>query len=182
MDRTVIQNFHTSLSARFPTKREIYLVFAVCVLPIHLWSIIFTFFDVPSLILRASIWEIIGVFSYVLVFTLLESLIVLLILVIFGILLPNNLIGTRFVALSATFVFITSIWLISLHSQGLFINSWYLVPYILCLIICFSIVFLYKEIEKSINSIVNRLAPLSYIYVLFDLAGIIIITIRNLNF
>lgn len=176
----MFQNIHTTLSARFPSKKEIYLVFAACVFPIHLWAIIVTIFEVPALIKRANILEIFSVFAYVLAITLLESLILLCFLVVSSLMLPQNIFRDRFIASSTIFAFITSIWVISLHFQGLYIQNLYLVPYVLILLFCFILIYRFKNIEKAIITFVDKLTPLSYTYVFLDIVGILIIIFRNL--
>jgi hypothetical protein len=84
---------------RFPSRHEVLLVFAACIFPIHAWTTIVFLYNFPSLILKANLWQILGVFAYALIFALLESLLLLGVFVLLAVILPTKVFRERFVYL-----------------------------------------------------------------------------------
>jgi hypothetical protein len=62
--------FPDSLIDRLPDKNDAWLVFSACIFAIHMWSTIVFLYNFPSLIPKASIWQIISVLGFALVFAL----------------------------------------------------------------------------------------------------------------
>jgi hypothetical protein len=66
---------------RFSSRREVSLLFAACVFPIHVWSILRLLSEVPAWMFRTNTWELIGAVAYAHAIALLESTMVLLSLI-----------------------------------------------------------------------------------------------------
>jgi hypothetical protein len=98
------------LKRRLPTRAELILLFAVCVFPTHVISIINLLNRTPSYLLRLTASELLSVFSYTLAFTLVESLVLLGLLVLFGALTPPRYFKEQIVSQGTLVVFSFSLW------------------------------------------------------------------------
>lgn len=58
------------------SMREIIMVFAACVLPIYIWSILSVLREIPAWIMYMSAWDLIGVIANSQAFALIESLVI----------------------------------------------------------------------------------------------------------
>lgn len=168
------------LKKRFPPRREILLVFAACLFPIHIWAIVLFLVEVPALIHRASTAELLGVFAYVLVVALVESIVLLCSLVLLCIILPSRFFRDKFVSQGTMYAFITSAWAMSIHPQGIIILEWHLVPLMISLAIATILIHRIKQLDIRINSFVERLSVLSFIYIIIDIVSVFIVAFRNL--
>jgi len=136
--------------------------------------------------LRLSIWDLIGVMAYSQMFTLLETVLVFLALVLLAFVLPKAWFRRKFVALSGAFVLLTSVWLAFLHYNDHIIENRQLVRALiwgvsLALLIVASVVLIHRSerFEKTLNLFIERLAVLSFIYLLVDGISVILVIIRN---
>jgi hypothetical protein len=175
------------------------LIFSVCVFTTHVWSIINLLRVVPSLLLMASTSEIIGVVAYTLVFTLLESILILGFVLIASLVFPSKLFKGKFTATMASLVLFTAVWSLPFHFGGtilLFITQFvqgmaliFLIVVFLSLWGTFYIIVLLKlpkslssdeNLETKVVSFMERLVVLSAIYMVFDILGVIVVSIRNI--
>jgi hypothetical protein len=171
---------------RFPSRRDIVLVFAACVFPVHVWSTLNLLREVPAWVLRLSSWELIGVIAYAQAFAFLESVIILLVLVLLGAILPARLLRDGFVAQSSIMVFVASGWAIAVHYNSEAVRLWGLKEFFLWSVLCFATVAVfcvlahrYKRLERLLGSFIERLTVLSYVYVLLDLLSLFVVIVRN---
>lgn len=167
---------------------EIILVFAVCVFPIHAWAILNVLREVPAWVLRLTSWELIGVIAYTQAYALVESLVLLIILVVLGMLLPVRLYRNKFIAYSAMIVFITTFWTVLAHYNdgqirlmGLTQFLPWLGFYILSIGIGYLLVWRYDRVASSIQAIVERIMVLSFIYVFIALLSVFVVIFRNIR-
>lgn len=183
-EHSVVQ--HVTAPRRL-SRQELLNVFAACAFPIHVWLIINVMREVPAWILRLSIWDLIGVISYSLMFALIETGIIFLGIVLLSLVLPRRFFRHKFVALSTMLVFVTSAWFIVLQY-----NSWIIefkrpiisliwaLSFLLAAAVGYVLVSRRPKLEAGINNFVQRLGVLSFIYVFLDVVGLIIVIIRNI--
>lgn len=134
-----------------------------------------------------SLWELIGVISYPLLGALVETLVVFVGFVILAMILPENWLRKKFVAMVTAVIFILSIWVAVLQYNPSWIGNRAVVPLViwagtLALALaggCF-IVQTRKPLRKRIITFVRRLAPLSNLYLFIDVIAFLIVLGRNL--
>ena len=147
--------------------------------------------EIPSYIQQQTIGEIMGVFSYVQTFVLIETLFIFVVTVIIAYLLPRSVILKNFLSQASLLVIITSLWALPIHFQDRIISklsldlSGYLI-FLSLLIISYIVVLISSSIllrrnsnfEAGFLSIINKIVTLSIIYLSIDLAGILVIISR----
>jgi hypothetical protein len=178
--------------------RDLALVFAAVVFPIHIWSIINLLDEVPAWMLRLSLGELIGVIAYTQLFALIESILVAAVLVGIRQLLVaagrlpklvglRRLIAEKYVSLAAVFIFVNSIWagLIQIYYETLRLWSaaqflpWALL-FLLSNLLLLGLVARFSRADRIVRLLVERLAVLSYLYVALDVVCLFIVLARNL--
>jgi hypothetical protein len=165
--------------------REIGIVLAVCVIPIHFWSIYNTLRELPGWLMRMDLWDAIGAIAYTQVFALLESLILWAALVFLGLILPKRWFAKRFISQASSVVAVFSIWILARHylfelyptlNQGprpfliAIVTLSFLVPWFM--------IYRSTRLNVAIESIAGRLAVLGFVYLILDVASVLIILTR----
>jgi hypothetical protein len=181
--------------------RGLLSLFLTCAFPLHAWTIILVLRDVSWVAERTNVWDAIGVGAYGLVFAFVESLIVFVVFVLIGFLTPTQWTVDKRIAFLSLFVLILSAW--GIISQLLFLWNISLptsairflaqsghpmrIMYAVSLaVVVPSIgvpVYLFQRSDRLFRFIQNfseRLALLTVFYLFFDLAGLVIILIRNI--
>lgn len=170
-------------------------LFLIGAFPIHLWSIISQLWQVGD---RHEFFERA---AYGLSFALFESLVVFLLLLAMYFMLPKRWGEDRIITSSSVLYFAIAFWAIVRQvyfmlnkSQGTF---WFrafgyvgrhqtpflillIVGIILSLIIPLWSIHKFERFRNSILTLLERIGTLTTIYLLFDLAGIVTIIIRNI--
>lgn len=174
---------------KWSAKAEYFKLFLVCSIPIHIWAYINLFNDIPAMQLQMSIWRILSVASYVLAFALFESLLIFGLIFLICLLLPERLFGVKLIHLVAIIVITVSIlisfihlydyWEIDSLSFADWIVSWVLFGLFVTITLLFFIT-RYKRVQKGFQSVIDRLAVLSLVYISLDILGLFVITVRNL--
>lgn len=177
-------------------------LFLTCAFPLHLWALIMIFRDISWVTQRTNLWDAIGVASYGLIFAFVESLITFLVVALLGLLIPNQWYADRRIAFLSLLILITAvwgiiaqlliIWNISLPASAIqFLrNSGHplRILYAACLAVVAPTILLpayfFVRSNKSVafmQSLMERLSLLTGLYLFFDLLGLIIVIIRNVN-
>lgn len=73
------------------SKKELRLLFLVCVFPIHLWAIIIIFRDLEYILFKTDLWYVAGYSGYILAFALIESCLYFIFMFLLGHLFPKKL-------------------------------------------------------------------------------------------
>lgn len=175
-----------TFKARFPSRHATWLAFSSIVFVINVWAIINILRAVPSWILSRTIWEMIGIISYPLAFALIESAVYLLGLVILAIILPGKLLRESFAAQGSLAGLLVTLGMVLAHLYGNDFGIWsvrgfgkYLLILIGIVIASWVLLYFFKGLRMVIESIAERLSPLSTVYLVLDLFGVIIIIVRN---
>jgi hypothetical protein len=134
--------------------------------------------------MRLNVWELVGAIAYTLAFALFETLLVFLILTILSVILPGRLFLDKFVAQASMMVLLGSVWAITSHlgldvfrSDGRLFVAWLLLllgP----LAISYLMVHWSRKLERQARALVERLAPVSLVYILVDILSVFIIVLR----
>jgi hypothetical protein len=168
------------IRGRAASNEEILLLFVVCVFFIHVWSVVVLFTEIPTLILRANIWELIGVIAYVLAFDLFESVFVAAVLVLISIILPQKMFRNLFVPQGAMVVSLISGWAMSIQGQGALIRNWNIMPVVVLLAIFYALIHRFEKVQSLLFRTAKAMSVLSFTYVAFDVVGVFIVLLRNL--
>jgi hypothetical protein len=86
------------ISSRLPSRQQLAQVYAIIVLLIYSWTILWSFWKLPTWRIFLTAWEIAGALSFSLATVLVESLAVLGIPVLAALCLPRRWFGEVFVA------------------------------------------------------------------------------------
>lgn len=184
------------------SRKGLWSLFLIVAFPIHVWTFILYFRDISWITERTNSWNAIGVGAYALLFALFESLVVFLVLFLFGLLLPRRwpeekriaLLGVLFLlaALAAIlgqlYYLMGSDFQEKIYKLLAVTNHPVRVFYLLILIPLIAIVvvlsyFILKS-NKAAHSALeffDRLSLLTSLYLVFDVVGIFIVIIRNIQ-
>jgi hypothetical protein len=183
------------IKGRLPSTRDLVLVFSICAFPIYVWSILNMLHKVPAWVKAFSIWDVIGIIAYTQAFTLIETLIVFLGLVLLGAVLPAKFLRDKFVAKAGILILSSAIMIILAHLNN------YILPYIgaprgvafflymgllgatylVSIVIFYYLIDRYKKFEDAVQVIGDRLAPLSFLYMVMGVSSIFIVIYRNVS-
>ncbi|MEW5869869.1 MAG: hypothetical protein AB1894_11380 [Chloroflexota bacterium] len=180
-----------ALRDRLPASEDLRLVFGWCAFLIHAWAL-FNLLDVlPSWILRLGIYELAGTIAYPLAFALLESLLVWAIVTLAAVLLPANWLKVNFAVQASLLVLITALWSVVIHInyEAFLQYRKYFVAfasiYLLTLLLPHLLIQRYSKAKRgkkfmaAMRSVLQRIEVLSFLYIFFDILGVLIILIRN---
>ena len=187
-------------SNKFYSKQGLWTLFLICALPLHIWTLFLGFRDFDWVTARTNSWDAVGVISYGLFFTFFESLIIFAVTAALGFLVSRKWDEKKRIALMGTLVVILSLW--SIFNQTYFIRA--IQPseqfvgffigtgrplvalYITALLLVGLSVALptyaimtSSKVEKSILEGFDRFSTLMILYLVFDVAALVIILIRN---
>lgn len=106
-----------AISKRIPPLGQIMAVYAVGVMVIYSWSLLWFFWKFPSWLYYLSLWEIARVFCYTIVTNLVESLLVLAAPLLLVLVLPRQWFYEGFAARSVAMILISLGYMIYLANQ-----------------------------------------------------------------
>lgn len=183
------------------SSQGLWALFFMCALPVHAWALMLAFRDVSWLIVRTNLWDAISVVSYGLVFALLESIVFFGVLLLLGVLVPRQWSVDKQVAFLTVLVLVLSMW--AMVDQLFFLLNM-LVPsgvidflvhtthplrimYIFAIIVVtlsylFPILWLerFAYAVRMVKGFIERFSVLVFFFLLLDMAGLIIVLIRNI--
>jgi len=168
------------ITQRFPSKGNALLVFSACIFPIHTWITIVFLYNFPSLILRANIWQIVGVLAYSLVFALIESTFLFGFLTLLAVLLPHRIFKFRFVQIGTFLALVITGFALLLNTQFMQQSSWVWLPVIGATVVGLFAVLL-RPIKKSrTKALAERFMLISSLYFALDLVALLYLTVSFL--
>ena len=190
----------TFFSRRY-SRQGLWSLFLMCALPLHAWTMILAFRDVSWVTDRTNAWDAVGVFSYGLVFALVESLVIFLVASLLGFLVSSRRDREWRVILLTVLVLLLSLWaileqlffllpmrlpgpIITLLVQSghplrtLYVGLTALVG--LTILIPVVLVLRSEKAVRFVRALVDRLSLLAIFYLLFDAIALVIVVIRNL--
>jgi len=184
---------------QYYSKQEVWTLFLISAFPLHVWALILFFWDFSWIAERSGTWNAIGVGAYALVIALLESVLVLLIALLLGLLIPKIWSPDVRLNVLALIILLISLW--AILGQLYFITApnltWLITPlatlerpqfmmyFILGGIVVVSVVvpiWLVLRSEKFcevLDGVFERLSFLTIFYLVLDAIAIIIVAWRN---
>ena len=182
------------------SKQKLWSLFLICAFPLHVWTLILAFRDFSWVSERTNSWDAVGVVSYGLLFTFIESIAVFLVATLLGFLISKKWNEDRRIALLGVLVLITCLWamfnylyfMLNMAVPGeiiLFIAGLahplrflYAVSLVLVgptVVIPAYFVLQSDKFLKGVQGLFERLSLLTQFYLLFDFVGLVIVIIRN---
>ena len=189
------------VSAGRYTRQGLWSLFLVCALPLHAWTLLLAFRDISWLTDRTNSWDAIGVLCYGLLFALVESLLLFLVIALLGLLLPSRWEPERRIGMLSVVVLILCLWAMLgqlfflLNAQvpaGIiaFLVGWQhplwiiysVVPAIVGATFLLPILAILRSERnrRFLAALIDRLGLLAMFYLLFDVAALVTVVIRNL--
>jgi hypothetical protein len=176
-------------------------LFLTCAFPFHFWTLIFVFRDISWLTERTNLWDAIGVASYGMVFALVESVMIFFVVALAGFFIPRWQSDQR-IAFLGLLILVASVWgMISqllflwnvslpiqviefLRNSGHALRILYAVSLAVVIATIVLPVYLFIRSKKAtaiMQSLMERLSLITMFYLIFDVAGLMIVIIRNIN-
>jgi hypothetical protein len=164
------------------TSQGLNQLFVYCAFPIHVWALVNMFRDIPSWVLYLRAWEVVGMVAYTLSYALFETLIVFLIVVLVGLVVPKRWIVDRYIPLA-------SLWLVELAIMAIVFQHHIIrhlpkrnlvIGFGLILALSSLIPLRFPKFGKLLGWIADRLVILSFIYIIFDVIGLLVVILRNI--
>ncbi len=182
------------------SKQGLWSLFLVCAFPLHVWTIILAFKDFSWVTERTNSWDAVGVVSYGLIFTFIESIMIFLVALLLGFLISKKWGEERQITLMGFLVLIASLWAMGsylyfmlqvsilgetvdfLVSQAHPLRFLYLVSLFFVgptVAIPTYFVLRSEKFFKGVQGLFDRLSLLTLFYLFFDLVGLVIVIVRN---
>lgn len=180
------------ITNRLSRRDQVVSLIIAGLLPVHIGGYMQFFLFFPANILRFDLAQLLGIFGYFSTYLLLESTIVLVICILIGVITPQFIWKRRFPALLiSTIIFLSVFGLVAFlvinhlgsGSAQPFIIGVGVVIALGLMIVVVNIFNIYKRdgYTQKIYSLADRLVPLIFIYLFFDLVGLVVVLIRNLT-
>lgn len=175
---------------RFPDRSTWYLVYAMCSLPVNLWSWVLMFDKVPSLLLNWSTLQVMDVLAYTQSFAFFESLLLFAFFLLLAFSLPGWLLRDRFVSQATAIVFMLSVWAAGVHliiraysrSQA---YEWNNLLFLAWLFGCLAVLVIvsialrkWPGLEKWVIARIEQAVLLAYLFVSINILSLIFVILR----
>lgn len=179
----------SKLIARLPEGRSVIGVYAVAVFLVYGWTLMASFWKVPSWMYFLKIGEILSVYAYSFAIDFAESILILFVMLLVGLLLPKHWWNDQFTAKSVVWisVLLGSVML-RLYTnrspefwEDFVYNQWTWWGYTVLLGIVLSILFSHVTwLRKGLEGLADRLVVFLYIYMPLTALSIIVVFVRNI--
>lgn len=168
---------------RLPTRSELITILTAVAIPIHVWALFRIVAGVPQWLLRLTPWQLVGVVSYSLMLTLIETVMVVLFVLLVIALVSRRRLHPVLVPAVTVFAGLTTALMVALLLIPLrdgFSLILTLVGYVVLLVASLVLVGRSKRLAGMLNGLVDRLVPLALLYIFFDVLATVIVIVRNL--
>jgi hypothetical protein len=168
--------------------RNLVLIFVACAFPVHLYALIIVLYALPSWVIRMTAWELVGALSYPLLAMLVESVIVTLFALAAVALAPRRWGLNKTIALGTLWLWIFSLWAVVVQINYPAITDGglrLLLPWLALAALTFAagllLVWRFEKTTPAVITVLERLTVLVAAYLVFDLAGVLVVLIRNVS-
>jgi hypothetical protein len=183
------------------SRQGLWSLFLMVAFPLHLWTLIFGFRDISWLWARTNLWDALGVVSYGLVFTFIESALVFLVTGAAGYLISSRWSEPKRIILLGLWIIVLAAWSALfqyynlqerevlpwleaiLLGSGHPLRTLYMIAFLVVLptVVIPAVLVLFSQRSFSvIQDIFDRLSLLTTVYLFFDAIALVIVVIRNL--
>jgi hypothetical protein len=186
-----LASLREKIQAKLPSRPELWPVFSILLFMVCGWGLYRAFWYVPSWLEYLSIWSILIIFTYVLAFGLFESLVLLVLPLLFSLILPKRFFRDQFViqgsALALALCF--GAYLVQRQVGVLYkLENWQLSLYpllallgLLALSLILAVVFeRVKFLARLMRIFADRMTIFGYLFTTLGLVGLAIVVLRNL--
>lgn len=178
------------LKDRLPQQREILYVFGGVVFLVYSWAVRGFLYQVASLRLYHTLGEIFAVFSYLMAFALIESLLIMSGLIMMGFVLPGSWFKEGFAYKGFITILVTGIAMVQLNRYLFSLN--YEIPPLgviylgsgITLVLLLSLIWVFhrvSKLQKVLVTLQERLQIFIYLYVPLGILGLTVVVLRNLR-
>ena len=183
--------FSDSIAEKLPTREQVLPVFSVITFIVYTWTLYRMFWYIPSWLGDFKIMEVLTICTYVLVFALFESTVILGILLMFAFLLPRRVFLDSFVPTGSALITIIAFCAFLLQRKMKIIYKlelWQLILYpflvlTVILVLIFVLTWLFNRFEplkKFVYSIAERMPVFLFIYIPVSIFGVVFILLRSI--
>ena len=175
-----------TITNRLPARIEIEFVFGFLVFAVFTWSIRGFLLEIPAFLLYYRLPDIFGIFSYMMAFALLESVLIMGIILLLTIIFPTRWLCQGFAYKSTAILLIFGGAMIYLQKILTFqlptIKELLLVTAIplLSLIVLLFLLSTNQRLRTIIDATLERFRIFSYIYIPLGLIGFVVAIFRNI--
>jgi hypothetical protein len=183
------------------SRQGLWSLFLMCALPLHAWTMIMAFRDLSWLTDRTNAWDAIGVLCYGLLFALIESLLVFLLAALLGFLILGRWDQEQRIAVLTVLVLVLSLWamaeqlffLLNVRVPSAIIGLLVRVDHplrvlnlIILAVVAVTLMIPVLQVLRSkpalafVGGMIERLSVLAMFYLVFDVAALVIVLVRNL--
>jgi hypothetical protein len=186
-----LATYKTRLKSLLPDSGQILPAFSAIVFVVYTWSLYRMFFQLPSWLGYLSLENVLSLAAYVLMFALFESLILLIVLLVFGAILPASWLRKDFAVQGSTLTGVAALGaylvqrkvglLYKLSPEQLLVNT-LLILAGLTLVLAVS-AFIYQRLpvlHKWVHSLAERMTVFTYLYVPLGILALAAVLLRNL--
>ena len=183
------------------SRQGLWSLFLMCALPLHAWALLLAFRDLSWLTERTNAWDAVGVLCYGLLFALIESVLLFLVMAALGLIIPRHWDPERRTALLGALVLVLCLW--AMLGQLFFLTNAHMpervvrflvrsghplrimYPVIVGLVGGSFLLPAWAVLRSAkglrfVGGLIERLALLATLYLVFDVAALVIVVIRNL--
>ena len=130
--------FGIYLQKKLPEKKQLLQVFTFTMVIFFFWSTISQLYSIPGWIIRNNIWDLVGISSYVYIFSFFESIVFTIYLIVLFLIFPKDWVEGNFLELGFLLLLFTLLYFSIYHINiDAVINVWGLKFFSLYLIIYF---------------------------------------------
>lgn len=164
---------------RFPARKDWLPIFAVCAFAVHGWAIFSLLREIPSLLLRLGLGDLLGAIAYTLTFALAESLLFFALVFVLVGLLPHRWFRHHTVWMGTVLaVLLQYASFLSILSAELSLFVAWLVGLGALLLIFFWL--LRGDKMRLWLDLVERVSVLAALYLVMDVFSVVVVVLRNL--
>ena len=173
-------------TTRFPERLEIEAALGFLLFAVFTWSIRGFLSELPSFLLYYTLGNILGIFSYMMAFALLESLLIMGLLLLAAFILPERWLRQHFARKATVLILVVGGAMIYLQTILTFqLPSLKEVALVAGLPLMSLVVLLYfvnsnQRVQAVLDNILERFKIFSYIYIPLGLIGFFVVIVRNI--
>ena len=181
----------TRIRLKLPTRNEALPVFSTILFIVFSWMFFQFFIQVPSWIFYMDAQKLLVMFTYVVSFSLAESLILMGFVVFLDLVFPRRMFKEQFIAQGTVQVLIISIITYFIRQrielfEKLEIVKLLTIPVVALAVILLSVLLsamIFKRFEKAprlIESLADRMTIFAYLYLPLGVASLAVVVLRNI--
>lgn len=176
-----------NMRERVPRLRQIWPVYAVIVLMLYSWTVLWFFWKVSGWIYYLRLEEILVIFAYSSAVNLIESLIVLLAVVVVGVVLPARWFFDQFVARGTILSMVGLGYLMYVASRMDSIDGFpenlvlrFTIPVIVLAVLLILAAQRFPLLRRGVEEIANRAVVFLFIFMPIGVLSLLAVILRNL--